>query len=140
MKLFKEQKACLHKQGFTLIELLVVIAIIGILASIVLASLNTARNKGRDVSASASMSQMRAQGELTFDDDGDYTNVCADVAALITAAENNVPGSVDCSVNATFDAWAAFVTLNNANIYCVDSTGFSGVPASVPAAGATVCP
>ncbi|MBL7053272.1 MAG: type II secretion system protein [Candidatus Portnoybacteria bacterium] len=36
------------KQGFTLIELLVVIAIIGLLASIVLFSVETIRNKGRD--------------------------------------------------------------------------------------------
>ncbi len=45
-------------QGFTLIELLVVIAIIGLLASIILASLNTAQQKGRDARRVTDMQQI----------------------------------------------------------------------------------
>lgn len=61
-----------NKKGFTLIELLVVIAIIGILSSVVLASLNSARKKSRDARRVADIGQLRLALELYFDANRDY--------------------------------------------------------------------
>jgi prepilin-type N-terminal cleavage/methylation domain-containing protein len=58
--------------GFTLIELLVVIAIIGILSSVVLASLNTAREKSRDVRRVADLNSLALSLELYFDAKNEY--------------------------------------------------------------------
>lgn len=60
------------RKGFTLIELLVVIAIIGILASIVLASLNSARKKSRDARRVADVKQIQLALEMYFDSNKSY--------------------------------------------------------------------
>ncbi len=54
--------------GFTLIELLVVIAIIGILAAVVLASLNTARAKARDSKRIQEITQINTAIALYMND------------------------------------------------------------------------
>src|ERR1700740_3134933 len=56
-----------RSKGFTLIELLVVIAIIGILSSVVLASLNTARGKGANAAVKSNLANLRAMAEIDYD-------------------------------------------------------------------------
>lgn len=74
-------------KGFTLIELLVVIAIIGVLASIVLASLNSARRKSRDARRIADIKQIQLALELYFDAKREYP----DTLSLLLAPDYYIP-------------------------------------------------
>ncbi len=127
-------------KGFTLIELLVVIAIIGILSSVVLASLTTARTKGQDAAVQQQLSAMRSQAELYYSSTGNNTygtngTSCTDAANLFAGANGLATllgGQVAaatlnraCTTNGS--AWAVVVELPSADTsaYCVDSTGAS---------------
>jgi prepilin-type N-terminal cleavage/methylation domain-containing protein len=79
------------KTGFTLIELLVVISIIGLLATIVTISLNSARAKARDTKRVAELRSIMNAFELYFDSYGQYPcgyqispalNTCYDASFL----------------------------------------------------------
>ena len=130
------------RRGFTLIELLVVIAIIGILSSVVLASLNTARNKGADAATKSSLANARAQAELFYDTASNYTTVCTtganNIQPMMTSAKN-ASGATTLSNDAAAAAatvvcndvagsWAAAAPMKaTAGFWCVDSTGSSTI-------------
>lgn len=93
-------KQSMFTRGFTLIELLVVIAIIGILAAVVIGSLNDARSGGQDASIKQSVANIRSQAELFYNANGyAYSvtatdNVCSapQVDSLLSAAVDVVNG------------------------------------------------
>lgn len=127
-------------KGFTLIELLVVIAIIGILASVVLASLNSARAKGKDAAIKAQLSSMRVEADLLYDSVpvNSYANVCTNQTTgpnpqkLYAAALAQGTGGV-CS--AALASWSAYVNLNvttGGTYFCVDSTGSAKATSNLP--------
>ncbi len=151
--------------GFTLIELLVVIAIIGILASIILASLATARIKGVDAAVKSDLDSVNSQMEI-FNQGGatGFGGGCTALgsanppgAATILAGAASQTGSTvqndavgvynKVTCNDIPGAWAVQAPLSdsksgvgNASFWCVDSSGDRRAEITLFTAATTVCP
>lgn len=145
------------RKGFTLIELLVVIAIVGLLASVVLASLQSARNKAADAKVKETLVQLRSQAELVLSNNAgvDYTGLfdagtnglAVYQSARAAGADYDGDGSEDatdggyqiCDVGVS-PYWYAWTRLkgNTGTVWYVDGTGVSEVRTVAPTLQVTV--
>jgi len=139
------------RSGFTLIELLVVVAIIGILSSVALASLNSARTKAADASLKDHLAQLRTQIEVEVNNTTNFSYggptygqcvtspLTTDSALLFNKASvtkilkgiatasgatvdaSNKIANSKCSMNTT--SYRASFKLKSGNYICIDSSG-----------------
>ncbi len=137
-----------YSKGFTLIELMVVVAIIGVLSSVVLSALGTARTKGKDAAVKGAMASSRAQAEIYYSLNGNYGSTadsCASgvfsdtrFAAIRTNVTNNGATGVLCTTDTDTNAntWAYSVTLpSGGSTFCVDANGKAAMSSTAQGTG-----
>lgn len=117
----------MRTRGFTLIELLVVIAIIGLLSSVVLASLSTARLRARDASLMQEVNQLATMYELEYASTGSYANIGYQEWDASAADCNNF-GSASANVTQLREICNAIVrNVQTYGMYNGPNTGISGI-------------
>ena len=115
----------INNKGFTLIELLVIVAIIGLLSSIILASLQVARAKARDSRRMHDLDQIRTTLFSYYDTYG-----------------NRIETGSGCGWNGDGTGWFNYVggSYPKAIVQCLIDTGFLSTQIIDPTGGKTSSP
>lgn len=95
----------MNKKGFTLIELLVVVAIMGLLSTLAVVALGSARLKARDSKRLSDLKQVQTALELYYTDNNAYPTA------------------------------ATAVTLGSTNVACLNASGFAATGCASPYMG-----
>ena len=101
------------------------ISTIGILSSVVLASLSSARDKALDASIKANMSSLKVDSVLFQDKNNSYNNFCNEQKTLdiLKASSKSAKGNKqDYVCNNDAENWMASSPLKGGGYYCIDST------------------
>jgi type II secretion system protein G len=127
-------------KGFTLIELLVVIAIIGILSSVVLASLNTARRKARDAKRISDIKQLQLALEMYYDDNSNYPTAISSANLVTNGYISTIPTDPSSGASYTYAALGSGSTCSSYHLAAtLEGTSNSVLDGDADASAGTVC-
>lgn len=119
---------------------LVLIVVGGILASIVLVSLNSARNKGADAQVITNLNMARTQAEVLWTQENGYQGACDDAQLKSDLADAGQAGAGDPTRVACYadaNRYIMVSPLKSGNYYCVDSKPETGTISGVDATSMT---
>lgn len=107
--------------GFTLIELLVVIAIIGLLSSVVLSSLNSARERSKNTSTVAQVLQYEKAINLYYSNTGSFPG-----STSWACVGTGYPGGICWSSSSYSESSSASINFRNALASLIDTSVIPG--------------